>query len=160
MIFKVLKVLLILALYALLGFTREYWFESINIKLFFLWRDESDPIMDESLAFLNQYGYWTLYWLKWILTGLFSAFYFLTGLAIVKLFFSDKYLKFVVFAYLLVLGLSILIFGIGCLTGTVNSNYNITRQLMDWLQSPVKMIVLIPGFLLHQKQQAQKTVNN
>lgn len=148
---KALKIALIIFIYALLGFSREYLFESINIKLFYLWRNETDPIMDEALAFLNQYSYWTLYWLKWILTGIYTLFYLGAGLLIVKLLFKPAYYRYVLGSYAIIIAVAVITFLSGYLLGSVNANYAITRQLMEWLQSPIMMFVLIPGFLLEVK---------
>lgn len=147
-IMRILKIAGLSVLYGLLGFSREYFFESINIKLFYLWRDEYDVIMEETLAFLNDYSYWTLYWLKWLLTGLYTGLYLIAALVVVRMFFPAHYKKYVIISYLIVIALAIITFGSGYLIKNVDSNYAVTRQLMEWLQSPIMLLVLIPGFLL------------
>lgn len=142
---RLIKISLIILLYVLLGFSREYLFESINIKLYYLWHQEYDTIMEEALAFMNDWDYWTLYWLKWILTGVFSLLYLGVGLLIIKFFFPVKHYRSVIFSYALVVGLSALVFALGYVFDSVHSNYAISRQLMDWLQSPVIMLFLVPG---------------
>ncbi len=149
---KALKIILIILIYAVLGFSREYLFENINIKLFYLWRNETDPIMDEALPFLNQYSYWTLYWLKWVLTGIYTLLYLGAALLIIKLLFKPGYYRYVLVSYAIVIAVALLTFLSGYLFQTVNSNYAITRQLMEWLQSPIMMFILIPAFLLAEKQ--------
>lgn len=137
----------------ILGFFREFLFENINGHLHYLWKEESNPYLPDSLFFLENASYWNLYYGKFILILLFSILYLYGSLVLIKLFFKEKlYRKFTIFFFGGIFLLAVLIFAIGFPFGAEHETYGVARKLIEFIQSPLACFFLIPAFALYRKE--------
>jgi len=109
--------------------------------------------MPTHLSFFEQLEYTTVMNLKWFFTLFFTfLFYVISHLAINYQFSNKNYnrITFYLFAGLTVL--SALFIGIGILSSALSERmYEFARFLMGLAQSPLVLMVLIPAFLLAEK---------
>ncbi len=126
----------------LLGFLREYLFANINWIYLTLVNGRRNGARTEFHFLLN----WTpskIDTLKWFLTLLFSILFLALTYAIIHLNFKKKkYNQMVLFSYLILLGLSVLLLGIGKVFGIYQDLYGVIRTLMGIVQSFMPLMVL------------------
>lgn len=154
---KKLKIALLVIGLFVLGFLREFLFESINTHLYYLWREQSNPYLPKSLSFLAYFDYWSLYYTKFMLILVFTVIYFFGSILVVKQYFSERI--FTRFTFLFFAGifiLSALIFGLGYVFGAGHEAYGISRKLIEFIQSPLACFFLIPAFLLYRNEKLRQ----
>lgn len=152
--------LLILTIAVILsGYLRDSIFKSMN-ALLRAWDLDQDYYLPRFLSFLENYEYNTIVNLKWVLTLLFSFLYLLFSVIAVKLIFDNrKYLKITFFTYIGIIIFSGLFILLGYIfNGTSEKMYEFARYLMGMAQSPVLLMILIPAFILSEKEK-NKTSN-
>ena len=148
-----LKIVVVTISLFVLGFFREFLFESINGQLYYLWKEETNPYLPKSLYFLENISYWNLYYAKFILILLFSILYLFGSLLLIKLFFKERlYRKFTIFFFGGIFLLAALIFALGFPFGVKHEAYGISRKLIEFIQSPLACFFLIPAFALYKKE--------
>ena len=133
----------------LLGAFRDFVFVNINYQLIYLLKDQAFSKAHSFFDFLEGYDYWTIYYWKFIITGIFAVLYLFFTWSIVKVLFNNKsYQKYTVYLFGGVFVISLLLFGLGYLFGDGHFGYEIARQFMEVIQSPIAAMVLVPIFLL------------
>ena len=148
-----LKIVVVTISLFVLGFFREFLFESINGQLYYLWKEETNPYLPKSLYFIENISYWNLYYTKFILILLFSILYLFGSLLLIKLFFKERlYRKFTLFFFGGIFLLTALIFALGFAFGAEHEAYGISRKLIEFIQSPLACFFLIPAFALYKKE--------
>ena len=154
-----LKYLLFFSIFAILGFSREFLFVNINNQLYSLYYKNSEYILPNSLSFLNNIEYTTLYYLKYPLTVLYFLAYFFTSFFSVKFICLHKRNSiWVIYIYVLLLVLS----GISMTYNYFINNqlagneYTFSRWLMGIAQSPLVAFFMIASSKLYNKFQTDK----
>lgn len=144
--------ILILALLAA-GFYRDFLFKSIN-ALLQSWDNDMDYVMPGGLRFFEEMEYDSIVNVKWFLTFFFSMVYLAIAMLAIRVLFQNKrYVRITIYTYIAILALSSLCILSGKLiTGLADGSYEIARYLMGIVQSPLILMVLIPGFKLTEKQ--------
>mgnify|MGYP006141722433 FL=1 len=133
----------------ILGFFREFLFTHINEQLFALWYDEPSRASD-AIPFLKSVDYYTLYSTKWFLTALFSVLFFGVTIGILKIIFDKSYWKEIVIIYGVLIACSVITTGYGYATNTLEETYLLARLFMGVAQSPLILMVMIPGIWLRK----------
>lgn len=147
---KKFSLVLALVIMALAGFLREFIFTRINEYLFALWYDEPSYAI-QSLPILSHFNYETLYWTKWGLTLIFTLFFFGLTTLVLGYIFNKSYWKETAFIYLILLMVAggAMIFGF--LINDLHKVYPFARFIMGIAQSPILLMILIPGIWLKQQ---------
>ncbi|MFI5149124.1 MAG: hypothetical protein ACHQRM_05280 [Bacteroidia bacterium] len=143
---------LLVAIFIATGFFREFVFHNVNAQIRASYYGHKDTDLDPSMLFLESYTYMRLYYLKWVLTFLFSLVFMGYTLALIALFFPvKKYLRWVLITYALLFLTAAVFWTGGYLANHSEKGYLIARFLMDMTQSPIMLIVLIPALKLLKK---------
>ncbi len=151
MIKKISLLLLVLFIFAFVGFSRDFLFKNTNThlgaKLY-----EMDYSTHNFMDVLQNFSYWTIYTLKWVMTILFAAlYYFIQRLVLIKTVKANFVKKWLNFMYLFLLILSALALGIGWVFGDINRGYTFSRIFMGILQSPLPIMFLLPVAFANSK---------
>ncbi len=153
-----LTYLVFFILFALLGFSREFFFVNVNNQLYKLYYHHDDVVIPPSLSFITHFDYQTLYYLKFPFTIAYFLAYFLVSYFAVKLLCHEKkYAKWIIYIYSLLLGLAF----ITMLYNYVINNqldgeeYTFSRWLMGIAQSPLVAFFIIASSKLYQKLQTE-----
>jgi hypothetical protein len=133
-----------------LGFFREFLFIHINEQLFALWYDEPSQATN-SIPWLKELDYFTLYYGKWVLTIFFAAAFYFAALLVLRYLFDQSYWRELGWIYLGLITLSGLALGIGKLASQLDDAYLIARFLMGIAQSPLLLMIMVPGVMLRQR---------
>lgn len=130
---KSLIIALLIAATIVLGFIRDHIFVSINYRI------ATDGGSTELLI------------LKWLLTFLFSALYFMLTVAFLYLIFhSQKYLWLAAGVYAILFAISFFVIATGSLVSSFENVYPFVRTVMDLPQSPIVMMILIPACIINE----------
>ena len=141
-----------------IGFIREYFFYHLNYQLGKLYYREFLNSTDytyqlpDTLSIFNSLDYYQLYWFKWLLSGFFvSVYFFFTWLVINKMFPGNRLaMRITVWSHVVILAIAILFFLYGYLPGQSQKGYMLSLAFMHILQSPLVLMLLVPGFRLAQ----------
>ena len=137
----------------ILGFYREFIFVHINEQLFALWYDEPSRASDR-IPFLKSTDYYTLYYAKWFLTVFFAALFYVAIVGVLKVIFNANYWKELGVIYGVLTVGAIIAMGLGYVTNSVEDLYIIARFLMGIAQSPLLLMIMIPGIMLRKSLRA------
>jgi hypothetical protein len=141
----------LVVLMILLGAFRDFVFVNINYQLIYLWKEKDFSKAHSFFDFLEGYDYWTIYYWKFALTGIFALLYFVLTWTLIKVLFNNrKFQRYAVILFGSVVAMSLLLFGGGYLFGNAHFGYDLARHFMDVVQSPIAAMILIPIFLLIQ----------
>lgn len=159
MIKKIGLLLLILFTFAFVGFSRDFFFKNTNIhlgaKLY-----EMEYSTHNFMDVLQNFSYWTIYTLKWIMTILFATlYYFLQRFVLIKTVKANFVKKWLNFMYLFLIILSALALGIGWAFGDVERGYTFSRIFMGILQSPLPIMFLMPVAFANSKLNEENKIN-
>ncbi len=159
MIRKISLLLLVLFIFAFVGFSRDFLFKNTNThlgaKLY-----EMDYSTHNFMDVLQNFSYWTIYTLKWIMTILFAALYYLIQrIVLVKTVKANFVKKWLNFMYLFLLLLSALALGIGWVFGDIERGYTFSRIFMGILQSPLPIMFLMPVAFANIKLNEENKTN-
>lgn len=145
-------ILLITALLAF-GFYRDFVFKQIN-ALLQAWDHDIDYTMPPSLRFIADYNYDTIVNIKWLLTLVFSGIYLVIALLLIKRLFQNRlFSRITLFTYIGITVVSALFILTGMLLPhTAQKMYEFARYLMGMAQSPLVLMILVPAFLLAEKE--------
>lgn len=159
---QAVKYIIFIALFAVLGFSREFLFVNINNQLYKLYYGHSSLPLPDSLSFLADVEYSRLYYSKFGLTVAFYLAYLGVSLLAIKLIVNDKKItRWVVYIYLLLLILA----GLSMLYNYVANNqldgdeYTFSRWLLGIAQSPLVAFFMIASAALYRKFQTEKESN-
>lgn len=139
------------------GYFREIIFVHINLQRTQVYYNETDADYGYEfplwLQFLKSMTYNQLNNMKWLMTLAYFIFYFLISLYLVNSIFKNKiYNKITVAVHMLFLIAAAFSYVIGHFSGKGLEGYTLSRALMGILQSPVLIMLLIPAFILDQRQ--------
>jgi amino acid permease len=138
-----------------LGFFREFVFVHINEYLFALWYDEPSRAL-EVLPFLANFDYYTLYYAKFFLTALFAGLFFLASLITLRLIYAKNYWKLLSVIYAVLFVVAGIAMAVGYLGDGIRQTYPFARLVMGLAQSPLILMVLIPGIWLQRARASQQ----
>ncbi|UTW62737.1 hypothetical protein KFE98_00865 [bacterium SCSIO 12741] len=150
--FRRLSIGLLIILGFVLGYFREFVFESINAHLA-LQQMNSPSELSGILSIFNSFSPSLLYYTKFALTAFFALLFLLISLALIKAVFqTTKYFKWAYFFYLFVFGTSLVLFAMGKVIGLPEQLYMVSRYIQEIIQSPLASFMLIPAIYLYQKE--------
>jgi len=148
-----LIILLLIILFVAVGFFRDAIFMNINSQLYKLYFKNYEFSLPNWLSSIEAWPYMKLYYFKYFLTAAFVILYLLLTALSVKLFTSEsKNIKWVFYAYAIVLTLSLLCFSGGYFLNNFSKGYLFTRNLLGLLQSPFITMIIIPALKLDKQQ--------
>jgi len=118
------------------------------------WDYETDYPMPAHLDFFEQLEYDTVVNLKWVFTIFFSfVFYLISHFTIKHLFENKQYTKITGYAFLGLISVSAFFMGIGVISSSLSERmYEFARFIMGIAQSPLVLMILIPAFILTEKE--------
>jgi len=118
------------------------------------WDYEMDYPMPAHLRFFEQLEYTTVINLKWFFTLSFAfLFYIISTITIKHLFNNKQYTKITLYAFLGLITVSAVFMGIGFIINSLSERmYEFARFLMGIAQSPLILMILIPAFILAEKE--------
>lgn len=147
-------------MFALLGFSREFLFVNINNQLYKLYYGHSSLPLPDSLGFLSNLSYTTIYYGKFPLTVAFYVAYFMTSYFTVKMAIGNKKITvWVIYIYALLLILAGLIMTYNYIINNQldGDEYTFSRWLLGIAQSPLVTFFLIASGKLYQKIHSENT---
>lgn len=153
-----IKYLVILVIFAFLGFSREFIFVNINNQLFKLYYNNPSIIIPHSLRFIESFDYRTLYYLKYPLTiAYFLAYFFTTYFSVKILINHKKYTIWVIYIYALLLILAGITMAYNYFINQDlgGDEYTFSRWLMGIAQSPLVAFFIIAAGTLYKKFQPE-----
>jgi hypothetical protein len=153
----ILAGIVIFIILAAIGYFREFVFTAVNFRLRDQWYGRNNYPLPASLGFLDPLSYNQLWYFKWILTVSVSLGYLAVFLSCIWYFFrSRKYLVWTIIAFTAVYLISGIFYLYGILFSDFNNGYTFSRIFMDFVQSPFLLMLLIPAFLLDQRNLQNK----
>ena len=154
---KIIHITLILISIVFFSFYRDFLFKSIN-ALLQAWDYDMDYPIHTTLSFLKKYEYSTVYNFKWFLTLFFSGIFLFVLIWTIKVLFNNKrYRTVAILSYLIITILSALFMSVGYFfTDSAEKMYEASRFLMGMAQSPIILMILIPIFLLSEKEKMNR----
>jgi hypothetical protein len=145
---KKIIIVLLIALYIATGFLREFIFLNINEQSRVTFYHLTDSHVASSMQWLSGLSYSTLYYAKWPLTLLFTAYFAFIAAAIVKKWFDDRNLmKITWWAYGITFAAGLFFYLAGSLTGYRDTTYGIARFLAGLTETPALLVMLLASFL-------------
>lgn len=135
-----------------LGYLRDFFFVNINYRLSSLYYQNYDYQLPPQLRFVEGFDYMELYYMKYVFTGISFALFCLSACWAVYAFFREKkYLRWVLYSYIIVIlagGLTFL-----CLYWFLgfDKTYLFVRHIVDPAESPVLPMILITAIYLHKR---------
>ncbi len=146
-------IVLLIALYIATGFFREFIFLNINEQSRVTFYKLTDSHVAASMQWLSGLSYSTLYYAKWPLTLLFTAYFAFIAAAIINLWFANKnYVKITWLAYAITFAAGLLFYLAGSLTGARESTYGIARFLAGLTETPALLVMLLASFLALRRE--------
>ncbi len=157
---KFLKLIFIIIVFAIIGFSREFFFVQMNVILYEKYYNSINtefpvaPIM----KFFTKYSYSSLYYSKYIFTLLTVLVYYIVSFYSLKLLGYKNIIKYLSYCYLLLLTLAAITMLYGYIVNNrlQDSEYTISRWLLGIAQSPIIFLILIAS----QKLNNTLTKNN
>ncbi len=154
-----LKYIVFIAIFAILGFSREFLFVNTNNQLFRLYYHNEDIKIPASLDFISHFQYSTLYYLKYVFTIIYFLAYLFTSYFAVKLICNDKKTaKWILYIYTILLVLSGISMSYNYLINNQlnGDEYTFSRWLMGIAQSPLVAFFIIASSKLYNKFQTEQ----
>jgi hypothetical protein len=144
-----LLLVFLIVVFVAVGFLRDAIFMNINSQLYKLYFKDYEYTLPNWLSFFDSWPYMRLYYFKYVLTALFVILYLTLSLLAVKVFTGDaKNIKWVFYAYGIVLLLSLITYTGGYLLNNFPKGFLFTRNLLGLLQSPFITMIIIPALKL------------
>ncbi len=145
---KKLIVFSLVAIYIVTGFFREFIFLNINEQIRLTYYHDTDSHVAPSLHWISTASYATLYYSKWILTFLFTAFFAFLAARTIKIAFQDHSLvKITWSAYAIIFVTGLLFYLGGAISGNSQNTYAISRFLAGLTETPALLVILSASFL-------------
>ncbi len=154
-----IKYILFLSVFALLGFSREFFFVNVNNQLYKLYYHDSDVIIPSSLNFITYFDYSTLYYLKYLFTIIYYLAYCITSyFAVTSICNDKKNAKWIIYIYAILLVLSSISMAYNYLINNQlnGDEYTFSRWLMGIAQSPLVAFFIISSSKLYNKFQTEQ----
>lgn len=151
-----------LALFALLGFSREFIFVNINDRLYMLYYGHQDSLLPNSLEFLRNYSYSTIYYGKYFLTIIYYLAYLsATFWAIRKICASIRFAKLSVYLYgfIFLVSMLVMLYNYFINHQLDGEEYTFSRWLMGIAQSPLIAFFMIASYALYKKMGDEKSAS-
>jgi len=145
-IWLILSVILIVVL----GFFREFVFYNVNaqINYYLHWQDGIPFYTDSRFEFLYEWPYQRLIQFKWLMTLVFTLLFLGNSLLIIYfLFRENKYLKWTIYFFGFILIVSGIL-TIGWYVFKSDNFYRLSRLMMDFVESPKPLMLIIPAIYL------------
>lgn len=133
------------------GFYREFFFVNINEQMRYLWYGNEESMMSDALSLLDSIDYWTLYYLKWAMTVVFSGIFLIESALFTKLILGKTLWKELIFMYTILLIVSGLVLAGYALFDEHETGYLISRYFMGIAQSPIPLMILLPAIGLRNR---------
>ncbi|MGB0404541.1 MAG: hypothetical protein ACPGEG_10625 [Salibacteraceae bacterium] len=150
---KKISLLALGAVLFLLGFIREYSFESINKRLGALSNDQWQYELSSFLSILNSLEYPALYKIKFVLILVFALLFLAVTLVMIMVLFNKTiYLKYTILFFVTIFILSFVLYGLGYVLGNIHKGYTMSRYLIEFIESPLATFFIIPALFLIEKQ--------
>jgi len=141
-------------LFIVLGLFREYFFIHVNNLMFLKYYGSTTLPVPPLFEIFGTTSYSTMYYLKYLFTGLsFVVFFGLSWLCLWS-FTKNKYLlKWFTYSYLLLLllGLISMLWGYFVKMRLADDEYTFSRWLMGIAQSPIPVLIFIAASRLNHK---------
>ncbi|HRG57923.1 MAG TPA: hypothetical protein PK323_03145 [Bacteroidia bacterium] len=145
-------ILILIIVFIVIGFFRDAVFMNLNSQLYKLYFKNYEYTLPNWLSVFEEWPYMKLYYFKYVLTAIFVVLYFLLSLTSVFAFSGNKKnIKWVFYAYGIVLFLSLLTYIGGYALNNFPKGFLFTRNLMGLLQSPFIVMIIIPALKLEKK---------
>ena len=145
-------ILILIIVFIVIGFFRDAVFMNLNSQLYKLYFKNYEYTLPNWLSVFEEWPYMKLYYFKYVLTAIFVVLYFLLSLISVFAFSGNKKnIKWVFYAYGIVLFLSLLTYIGGYALNNFPKGFLFTRNLMGLLQSPFIVMIIIPALKLEKK---------
>lgn len=145
-----IKLFFFLIFFIILGLFREYVFININNILYFKYYKHTSVPIPFGFGYLTKLSYAGLYYLKYPLTILFVALYYVSNRFFLKQFqVSRLYIQILNISYLFLLFISALLMLYAYLSHQKlnDDEYSVSRALMGLAQSPLISFVLFAVYL-------------
>jgi hypothetical protein len=147
---KLIIVIFILIIVAS-GFFREFVFVNVNTLIYNNKFHENYPF-NPLFKILSDFNYIGLYSSKWFLTAFFVLFfYFLQVKFNFFLFREEKFKKWYLFLYMVLIIFSVITFLSGWIFNDLKQGYTFSRLFLGFLQSPLPTVFLTPVCYFYKK---------
>jgi len=151
------KLIPVIVIIFIIGYYRELIFVHINFQRTQVYYHETDLDYNYTfpgiLLFLKKLDYSQLTQLKWVLTVLFYFIYFGITYLLVSTIFKNKTYKLITIAtHFIFFAIAGIFYLVGYFTGKGIEGYTLSREFMGILQSPLLLMILIPTFILSDRQ--------
>ena len=153
---KYLYIFLIIVALVFFGYYRDFVFKKIN-ALMQAWDHDMDYTMPPSMRFLENYEYATLENIEWLLTVMFTLIYLAISLFAIKVIFNTRtYRNITIGAFIGVTVASGILILLGLIFHSASYKmYEFARYLMGMVQSPIALMVLIPAFIIAEREKPE-----
>lgn len=153
--------LLFFLLFAFSGYYRQKFFLAYNHLMYIKYYNQpTDAPLDNIAGMFNNTSYQTMYYLKYPLTILSVAVFFLLNFLAVKYTSNEKkLLKWLTYTYALLLSLAAvsMLYGYFIHQRLQDDEYTLSRWLLGIAQSPlIALIIIASGQLLQHQQTPEK----
>jgi hypothetical protein len=149
---EMLLILIMIVVFVIAGFLRDAVFTNINAQLFKLYFKNYEFTLPPYLSVFETWPYMKLYYFKYVITAVFIIIYFMLSMLAVRIFSgSMDAVKWVYYAYGIVLLLCLLTYFGGIFLHNFPKGYLFTRNLVGLLQSPFIVMMIIPALKLEKK---------
>lgn len=151
---KIKWVLFFLLMFWLLGYFREFFFVNLNSIMYEKYYGHTTLPVPSVMALFTHFSYETLYYSKYIFTVLWMVgFFLLNYFALVKLSDNRKLLKYLLYAFGLMLSIAALsmIYGYFVKERLQDDEYTLSRWLFGIAQSPIICLILLASEKLYYK---------
>ena len=151
------KLIPVIVIIFIIGYYRELIFVHINFQRTQVYYHETDLDYNYTfpgiLLFLKKLDYSQLTQLKWVLTVLFYFIYFgITYLLVSTIFKNKTYKLITIVTHFIFFAIAGIFYLVGYFTGKGIEGYTLSREFMGILQSPLLLMILIPTFILSDRQ--------
>lgn len=145
-----LWVILSVILIIVLGFFREFVFYNVNAQINYIlhWQEGMPFYTDSRFEFLYRWRYESLIQFKWLMTVTFALLFLGNSLLIIYLLFKEnKYLRWTIYFFFIILIVSALLSVFWYFFKSDNF-YRLSRLMMDFVESPKPLMIIIPAIYL------------
>ncbi|HWY12468.1 MAG TPA: hypothetical protein VN026_14140 [Bacteroidia bacterium] len=142
------------ALFALLGYYREYFFGNYNNAMYLLYNHNTTVPVNENFNYFLGLSYKTAYYLKYVFTLVFFILFFGLSYWSLKVFKANKnLLKWFTYSYLVLLLLSsvLMLWSYFVRVNLDSDEYSVSRWLMGIAQSPLPVLFFLATNKLNKK---------
>lgn len=144
----------------LTSFFRDHVFKSVNEQLRLNYYGEAAYDYSFLMPVISSFSSGELNTIKFILTIVFTGVFMLLGLMLCHITFRNKRYNLIVIAgYVMIFLMSLIIYVLGKLLGMAAAGYELSRNITEFLQSPLLVLILMAVFVFDLKRQSATTRN-